>query len=981
MKIIKIITLLFCGFIYAKAQVTGLKQFTINNGLPINNVYCAAQDADGFMWFGTDFGIVKFDGQNFTHYYTKDGMINKVVTSMVYAGGDSLIFVSYPDALQAIHTNGRISTINKNYTTNAGIIFKNNNTYILDKRADSSYIEYKNNTFNNLNINTMFKTSKVLKNSLIVLPNGALAFCTNNGLYILINNVYVNILPNHIVSFGIYASNNTIVVATNKGIYSINQQYKATLINNTLPANNNILHMAQDGNNDIWLRDITKGIYKLHNNTLTEASKSVGLENKIVNKFFKDAVGNFWLCTSSEGIILLPNLPIKNYNTTNGMVNNNVLKLQLHNNKLWVGTQNGISILNNNTITTLPVENKGLVLNYVFSFPKINNNEVSLCLRTPFLSTNNITKYTDFTLQKKLGNYNVTLYNGSFAYLNKQNNILLFNGQGGINILTPATKQFKNYTFNNFGIRKVFACYETDSKIWIGTDRGILVTTNYADYTLIDTIDNQKIKQVFDFKLDAQNKLWIATDNGIYTYTNSTFTTLQKGETVGSNYCTKLLLVNNNLVLVATWDGILKITNNNISNISTSLGLASRVVNDILYNPNTNQYYAATDNGLSQFSATLLDTLIALPKVFIAAQYLTNNIQVPFYYNNVLAANYNNVSFNFATPYYQGIADVIYEYNLNNNGWLTTKTPNINFNNLKAGEHNLQVRFKLASLGQVSSISTFSFTIKAPFYKKWWFILGLFLALQFLFIYIITQRNKKIAAKKITELKKLNEQASLKQQAFTALLNPHFIFNSLNSIQHFINQQDRENANRYLSNFATLIRRNFEGAQQQFIPLETEIENIRLYLQLEQMRFGNKIKYYIELHNNVDTDDWMLPTLILQPFVENALLHGLLPLQTNGQLIIKFMQIININNLPSLQITIADNGVGMQKTAALQQGNKHNSKGMQLIKERLSILSKVTNAHILLTLTNNNNTQPNPGTCITLIYPLAVYDTYVRLKN
>jgi LytS/YehU family sensor histidine kinase len=221
------------------------------------------------------------------------------------------------------------------------------------------------------------------------------------------------------------------------------------------------------------------------------------------------------------------------------------------------------------------------------------------------------------------------------------------------------------------------------------------------------------------------------------------------------------------------------------------------------------------------------------------------------------------------------------------------------------------------------------------------------------------------------------EQASLKQQAFTALLNPHFIFNALNSVQHFINQQDRQNANRYLSDFASLIRKNFDASQQTFLPLDAELENLRLYLQLEKMRFGDKINYSITSAEDLDTDNWMLPTMILQPFLENAILHGLMHGAQDGELHIHFKQ----NQRRELIITIADNGIGIAKSRQLKTGKAHASKGMQLIKERLQLLGKLTGHTITLIIEDQYPGAENPGTIVTICYPEEVYNNYIKLQR
>jgi LytS/YehU family sensor histidine kinase len=174
-----------------------------------------------------------------------------------------------------------------------------------------------------------------------------------------------------------------------------------------------------------------------------------------------------------------------------------------------------------------------------------------------------------------------------------------------------------------------------------------------------------------------------------------------------------------------------------------------------------------------------------------------------------------------------------------------------------------------------------------------------------------------------------------------------------------------------------MIRKNFDASQQTFIPLETELENIRLYLQLEKMRFGDKINYSISCTEDIDTDNWMLPTMILQPFLENAILHGLMPATNNGELNIHFSQ----NQQHELVITIADNGTGIEKSKQLKAGKTHTSRGMQLIKERLQLLGKITGYTITLTIKDQYPGAENPGTIVTLYYPEEVYSNYIKLHQ
>ncbi|MCX6182572.1 MAG: histidine kinase [Bacteroidetes bacterium] len=171
--------------------------------------------------------------------------------------------------------------------------------------------------------------------------------------------------------------------------------------------------------------------------------------------------------------------------------------------------------------------------------------------------------------------------------------------------------------------------------------------------------------------------------------------------------------------------------------------------------------------------------------------------------------------------------------------------------------------------------------------------------------------------------------SELKQQ-----MNPHFIFNALNSIQSKIIQDKKEEASKFLVLFSKLIRQNLENSDRDFVVLSDELQNLKMYLELEQMRLGSSFSYAISMVGAVDTESIKVPTFVLQPLIENAIWHGLMPLSTEKKLELKLA--INERNLI---ICINDNGIGRKKSLELKRNTKHQSKGLQLLNERLTLLS------------------------------------------
>ena len=191
--------------------------------------------------------------------------------------------------------------------------------------------------------------------------------------------------------------------------------------------------------------------------------------------------------------------------------------------------------------------------------------------------------------------------------------------------------------------------------------------------------------------------------------------------------------------------------------------------------------------------------------------------------------------------------------------------------------------------------------------------------------------------KNIKQQKLNNNLLALK--SLRSQMNPHFIFNALNSVNSFIATNDERTANKYLSDFSLLMRAVLENSEEDFIPLEKEIELLKLYTKLEHFRFKDKFDYDITIEDNVKVEEFHIPPMLLQPYIENAVWHGLRYKTDKGHLNIKISQI----NKDELKISIVDDGIGRTKSKAMKTENqkKHNSKGLGNIKKRVAILNQM----------------------------------------
>jgi len=220
-----------------------------------------------------------------------------------------------------------------------------------------------------------------------------------------------------------------------------------------------------------------------------------------------------------------------------------------------------------------------------------------------------------------------------------------------------------------------------------------------------------------------------------------------------------------------------------------------------------------------------------------------------------------------------------------------------------------------------------------PFWATWWFktIVILVLAGSVLLFFKLRENRIKREQERQTAINK--QIAEIRMVALRGQMNPHFIFNSLNSIQHFITTRDKEEALNYLSKFSKLIRKILENSRQNTVSISNELELLELYIQLEQLRFSNKFDYHIAVDEKIDLENTEIPPLLIQPYIENAILHGLINKNDKGDL---WLSLERNNGL--LICKIEDNGIGRARSQEIEQGkvSRHKSLGIKVTEERIS---------------------------------------------
>jgi ligand-binding sensor domain-containing protein len=340
----------------------------------------------------------------------------------------------------------------------------------------------------------------------------------------------------------------------------------------------------------------------------------------------------------------------------------------------------------------------------------------------------------------------------------------------------------------------------------------------------------------------------------------------------------------------------------------------------------------------------------------------------------------NSLDIQFVAPYYGNPQRLQYRYQMLglSSEWKELGNNNeVRFSRLPPGDYVFNVSASVNGQQWFQSTEALAFSIAAPFWQQWWFVAAcIVIAALLLFLYL-NNRIDRIRQKEATNRAYEKKIAEVEMHALRAQMNPHFMFNSLNSINNFILKNDPDNASGYLTKFSRLMRLILDNSRSEWIVLENELKALELYIQLEVVRFDDVFEYELIVDPGVDVTTTFVPPMIIQPYVENAIWHGLLHRHSpGGKLVIRIWRTGDI-----LHINVEDNGVGRQEATRLKSksATKHKSHGLKITAERIDIVNRIYNVDAKVDiddLTGQNGTAG--GTRVSLTLKDKMHDSYNR---
>lgn len=919
-----------CCAVLLHAQTTQVIRYTTREGLPSNSIYRTIIDKKGFLWVASESGLSRYDGRTFRNYFTTEGLPDNEVTELLLDSSGTvwaLPFRKKPayynekkDRFENSDTDPELNKIEMGNTSitnplrHGGVVFCNN---------DRDVFVYKNGKVTAWP--TLYKAKGKPEMIIDYQPDKFLIVCSDSLRY-LENGKIVRA-----VSFGYTFSwceyfNDKLYILRPQGIISfaigkegevvskLEQQYPFTL-----------KVMCRAGNQ--------LALTSFSGNTYTVDAATLNLKENIFSQFIvrsvlEDHNSNYWLSTKDEGLIKIQQKRISSYTENKELIKNfNAIlktdKIIAGNNRGELYIYDGLYGLKKIILNTPENSSDTWVRNIIDLGKKI------------FVATQTgsfiIDKSTHAVDKSFTGLHNKS----SKAAYKLNDSILLMGGHAQLFYYNMRTGQYTDSLLKR--ITAIGA--DNQQRVYIGSIDGLYRKDKDSLYYF------GKEYKALTFRIVSllntkDNLLWIgrSSDSILVLKDDKPLAAIPLGTIIPGKVCKVLYSNQPGEVWIGTDKGLnrLRYTVSNNKLTYTNLyfsgadGLIGDQVNDLVIKNDT--VFAATTGGISYLPANLQLPLADI-STFIT-RVSVNNIDTAVLSSYTLPFSKNNLLVEFSAVDLTGF-NPAFEYSINNRDWIRAQTNTLSLQNQPPDNYTIRIRSIKRDGTPSSQVAVISFKIKTPFWKSSWFWGILVITVFGLLLFLVQRRNRlrqKKAIEKITTEKKL---AELEMQALKAQINPHFVFNCLNSIKGFIYDKDYAQADRYLDKFSDLMRSTIDNSDAAVISLEEEIKYLDNYLQLEKLRFGDQFEYSINADSISNRGNIFVPAMLLQPYVENAIRHGVRFLEGRKGAI----SITARMEKGLLICSIDDNGIGRKKAAELKSSRhvEYQGKGMSISRRRAEL--------------------------------------------
>ncbi len=930
-------------------------------GMNSLNVFNLQQDSNGLMHVTTDNGVYIYNGYSFT--LVKDDLSNNPTIISSFIKDNSTIYLSTNEnGITELNYKQRKQKQIGPRKLNSSIdqiITAENYMYILSSTIRLQIIDLKTNELIVDAIKEKDKNNQA--HCIYKTKDGRVLVGRSDGLYEmqgttpkkldLIKNLPAYSLAENTKGELLIGSASKIFFAKdNKLLKEIVPLYKTTTF--SMGGEKSINKMVCDNFGRIWFSSApNQNIYVYYNGVTHDIFNELNITPLLISCIYKDQEENIWIGTMEDGVYVIQNSFFTNVSINPDNKPLSVNKIHFKNDLIFTATSNGFYAYNFvlNEVKTISAPDN--FLNPVFDINDVGNT-IYYTKRSQFdlsgsliLSGSNSYKFKPI-----YGKLVYKLPNGNLVLSDWMANVLLTNSDGSKTLDTLIS--FPDFSQN------VASVYSHGDSLLIATNKGLYLSRfKSKQYTSTGKNPDKKVNHISVIG----GQLVVCHEDGI-----EFLNTGEEIKKLGSKPLNgvKKIREMNDMIWIITADGLF-ICDKNLNPVkiyNRSNGVSSSSINDISFNErytcisSSKGISFALTNDIIQHSNTLNAVTIDMVKINERNNYYDGK-------TIALGANDNDVTVFFNSPYYNSYRyKQYYRYKLDNNNWAPLENTAFNIPALAGGiTHKIIIEASTDNINW-SAPTVIEFKKEEKFTESRYsyiIIIGLATLIATLISYLLIKRVKRRAMKRIADEQQVN---LLKHQAMNSLLSPHFIFNSLTSIQNYINSNNSLKASEYLAKFSRLIRMIIEKAAQSEILLKDEITRLTYYLELEKERFKNKFDYKITVDEKLDVNTVAIPNMIIQPHAENCIIHGILPKLEHGKLDITFTK----TEKGKLLITIEDDGIGLIK-AKEHSKTGHKSLGTATIKNILELNSKLTGKTQVVTMVDKSTLGDGKnGTIITL---------------
>lgn len=990
-KILSFLFFLPFAFTNTLAQSPLVQHFTTSEGLPSNGVYKIIQDSKKFIWFATDAGVARYDGSKFTYYRKQDGLSSNDVIDIQEDSFGRIWF---------FHFNASLNFYSDNFIHN-GI-----NTPLLDSLKGSDYFrqlyEDENHTlyfYGNLQrlIHTLDPQNHITRYKLPTTPfknnikphtieamsilymkknaNGEFIFWTPAGCYttkqlskkpveldnsfrfkeVIISSPkskYILVREENMSKFEVKKFNDEITFDKIAPIDSTGSEFISAIL--------------EDENGILWISTYDKGVY-----CFKEGKVVYHFEINDAKSIIQDHEKNIWISSLKEGVYKIsPFFDHHEHLQRNVFGNSGIFALSQHNStSIWCTNGKSVYLLKDNTLSKLDFQKTEKSFNQLL---QVNDHTLLIgeTRKRPFaLEGIHFNQAGNNIIAEKVSQSPIVLQN--FTYNIKNDSINLHNLSFVFQIST--VQFFKKMRYLRIGERINNIYFNTNNELIVNAKKNyIFQFSSKKEYPELSYFNNKVISD--HLNLNNKTELFNIEGDSLFIYSNKQLHNLSAVFDQPINMQIKHLAYQDSTLFIATSRNIYVCKNplNILKKEPVLLNLIDinfNSIHGILFN--NDKLYIASDDGLTSLPYSDLNNSSVYSPIPYFQSIQVNEQETRVKQGEISSISGQRVNISFGCINYS-VSPNIYSYKLEgaDTEWTFVKGNNVVLQNLPRGNYSFMLRARKPASAWSEPIK-FGIEVRATLWQHplFYFIIILFLT-GIAFLLVLRRKNIELGRRQMEHQMILLEQKSLQ-----AMMNPHFIFNSLGSIQNYLLHNKPNEAGVYLSQFARLIRQNLNAIDTSTVNLEEEVDRLKNYLDLEILRMENKLNYFIEIDEAVESEDVLIPSMIIQPFVENSIWHGIANIEGKGIIGITF----RLKDEKSLQITIEDSGIGIQNAEKyVSQSDKHLKLGMTITRKRLVLLSQKYGIETSVNYRDRSPGIKNPGTIVEIIVPLLYGKSEIR---